>query len=193
MNEGPIGAGKSSFDLIDPNKVFSELQIKKDTVFLDVACGSGSYSIAASRFIGDEGKIYAIDLWKEGIDNLLREVAIRGIKNIHPLVADVSKNIPVGNRSIDVCLIATVLHDFIQENTEKEVLGEVKRVLKPNGSLAIIEFKKIEGPPGPPLKIRLSPQDLQNILSLYGFSFVKTTEAGTYNYLSVFLNQGNNT
>lgn len=190
MNKNPIAAGKSSFDLIDSSKLFSELQLKKDTVFLDLACGSGSYSIAASKYIGDEGKIFAVDLWREGIDNLLREVAVRQIKNIHADVADVNKNIPMEDHAIDVCLMATVLHDLIQDSTEKGTLREVKRVLKPNGLLAVIEFKKVEGPPGPPMKIRISPEELENILLSYGFRFVKTTEIGPYNYLSVFLNQG---
>ncbi len=191
MNNNPIAAGKSSFDLIDSSKLFSELQLKKNTVFLDLACGSGPYSIAASKHIGDEGKIYAFDLWREGIDNLLREVAVRQIKNIHAGVADVSRNIPIEDHSIDICLMATVLHDLIQDNTEKGTLREVKRVLKPNGLLAVIEFKKVEGPPGPPLKIRISPEELENILSPYGLRFVKTSEIGPYNYLSVFSNQSN--
>jgi ubiquinone/menaquinone biosynthesis C-methylase UbiE len=186
MSANPIAAGKSSFGLIDPGKLFSELQLKKDTVFLDLACGNGSYSIAASKYIGEEGTIYAVDLWKEGIDNLLKEIAIKQIKQIHASVADINKNIPVGNRSIDICLMATVLHDLIQENTEKGTLREIKRVLKPDGLLAIVEFKKVEGPPGPPLKIRLSPEELEHVLSAYNFHFIKTTEIGSYNYLSGF-------
>lgn len=186
MNRNPIAAGKSSFDLIDSTKLFSELQINKNTVFLDLACGRGSYSIAASKYIGDDGKIYAVDLWKEGVDNLTRDIAARQIKNIHASVADVSKSIPVPNRSIDTCLMATVLHDLIQDNTEKGTLKEVKRVLKPDGLLEVVEFKKIEGPPGPPLKIRLSPGELEEVLSSYGFSIVKTKEIGQYHYLSLF-------
>jgi ubiquinone/menaquinone biosynthesis C-methylase UbiE len=186
MSENPIAAGKSSFGLIDPGKLFSGLQLKKDTVFLDLACGSGSYAIAASDYIGKEGAIYAVDLWEEGIDNLLKEIASKRIKHIHASVADINQNIPVENRSIDICLMATVLHDLIQEHTEKGTLREIKRVLKPDGLLAIVEFNKVEGPPGPPLKIRISPEELKKILSAYGFHFIKTTEVGSYNYLSVF-------
>ncbi len=189
MNKNPIAAGNSSFDLIDSSKLFSELQLKKDTVFLDLACGSGSYSIAALKYIGDEGKIYAVDLWIEGIDNLLREIAAKHIKHIHASVADISRNILIETHSIDICLMATVLHDLIQDNTEEGTLREAKRVLKPKGLLAVIEFRKVEGPPGPPLKIRVSPENLNNILSSYGFRHVKTAEIGPYNYLSVFSNE----
>ena len=186
MAEKPIAAGKSSFNLIDSYKVFSELRLKEDTSFLDLACGSGPYSIAASEYIGEEGIIYAVDLWKEGIDNLLKEIKIKQINNIHASIADISIHIPIESRCVDVCLMATVLHDLIQDNTDQETLEELKRVLKPNGSLAIIEFNKIEGPPGPPIQIRISPERLDAMLFSHDFRKVLTTDIGPYNYLSIF-------
>ena len=65
-------------------------------------------------------------------------------------------------------------------------LKEVKRVMKPDGILAVVEFKKIEGPPGPPLHIRLSHEDVETMLKRYDFKSVKTLEVGNYNYLSLF-------
>lgn len=68
MAEKPTATGKSSFNLIDSYKLFSEPGLKEDTSFLDLACGRGAYSIAASGYIREKGIIYAVDLWKEGID-----------------------------------------------------------------------------------------------------------------------------
>jgi len=186
MAEKPIAAGKSSFNLVDSYKLFSELSLKEDTSFLDLACGSGAYSIAASAYIREKGIIYAVDLWKEGIDILLKEVKIRQINNIHASIADISIHLPIESRCVDVCLMATVLHDLIEDNTDQETLEELKRVLKPNGSLAIIEFKKIEGPPGPPIKIRISPEQLDATLFHHDFRKMITTDIGPYNYLSIF-------
>jgi len=147
LNEKPIAAGKSSFDLIDSKKLFSELQLKKGSVLLDLACGRGLYSIAASEYIGEQGKIYAVDLWQEGIDFLIQETTAGQIVNIHASVADINKHIPFADHSIDVCLMATVLHDLIEDHAEKGTLKEVKRVLKPEGLLAVIEFIKRKVPP----------------------------------------------
>ena len=52
----PTGAGKSSFKLIDTAKFFSELDLQKGVTFLDVACGWGLYSLAASDIVGKEGR-----------------------------------------------------------------------------------------------------------------------------------------
>jgi len=43
-----------------------------------------------------------------------------------------------------------------------------------DGYLAVIEFKKIEGPSGPPIKIRLSEDDTENMVTIHGFRKIKT-------------------
>ena len=77
----PTGAGKSSFGLIDTAKFFSELDLQKGATFLDVACGWGSYSLAASDIVAKEGRVYAVDLWEEGILNLRKEAVSKKNKN----------------------------------------------------------------------------------------------------------------
>jgi ubiquinone/menaquinone biosynthesis C-methylase UbiE len=186
MEKKPVAAGKSSFNLIDADKFFSELPLAKGATLLDLACGSGAYAIAASRKIGDQGRVYAVDLWEEGIASLRKEAESRGITNITSHVADVGKRIPVGDSSIDVCLAATVLHDLVEDGTDQGALKELTRVLKPGGILAVIEFKKVPGPPGPPVGIRLAPDELEDLVAPFGFRLAGTGEVGPYNYLSLF-------
>ena len=186
LKEKPQGAGGSSFQLIDAEKVLEELHLKKGNTFLDMACGQGEYAIEFSNIVGEDGLIYAVDLWDENIVQLRKAVSGAWIKNIKAIVADVSKVMPIGNDSVDVCLMATVLHDLILEKAADEAIKEAARVLKPNGLLAIIEFKKIDGPPGPPLKIRLNPNEVESIVTSFGFIKKEVKEVGEYNYLMTF-------
>jgi ubiquinone/menaquinone biosynthesis C-methylase UbiE len=182
----PTGAGKNSFGLIDTAKFFQELDLKAGTTFLDVASGWGAYSLAASDIIGKDGQVYAVDLWEEGILSL-RNQAGKGIQNITTFVSDVAQNIPVENDCVDVCLMATVLHDFVSDKVERQVIEEIVRVMKPNGVLAIVEFYKKDGPPGPPRPIRLSPEEVVKIVSASGFQLNRYTEVGPDNYLQIFI------
>jgi ubiquinone/menaquinone biosynthesis C-methylase UbiE len=182
----PTAAGKSSFDLIDIDKFFKELDLQKGISFLDVACGRGAYCLAASEIVGEKGRVYGVDLWEEGIELLKAAADEKGIGNINAFVSNAGEHIPVADHSIDVCLMATVLHDFVEDQIEKEVLREIVRVVKPNGILAIMEFMKIDGPPGPPRHIRLSPEQVEDMLTPFGFLQERIVDVGPYNYLMLF-------
>jgi len=186
MNEKPIAAGKSSFDLVDPEKVFAELRLQPETVFLDVACGVGNYSVAAAEFIGTGGAIHAVDLWKEGIAALRERIDQLALRQIHAEVGDVSRSLPVEDDSVDVVLMATVLHDLVADGTAEGTLREIVRVLKPQGRLVIIEFDKVESEPGPPAAIRLSPGEVEGIVAPYGFFEEHIKAVGPTTYLISF-------
>jgi ubiquinone/menaquinone biosynthesis C-methylase UbiE len=182
----PIGAGKSSFELIDSTQLFRELNLKPGMTILDLACGKGAYSLVASEKVGEGGSVYAVDLWEDGIAQLKNEAVSKGIENINALVGDAGRHIPIEDGIIDVCLMATVLHDFVQDGNVAGVIKETMRVLKPGGVLAINEFKKLEGPPGPPIHVRLAPEDVEEILKDCGFTTKKMISIGDYNYLMLF-------
>ena len=182
----PTGAGKNSFGLIDTAKFFQELDLKQEITFLDVASGWGAYSLAAADIIGRDGRIYAVDLWEEGISSLRKEADAKGIQNLRAFVSNAAENIPVEDGCVDVCLMATVLHDFVADKVEQQVMKEILRVMKPESTLAIVEFYKKEGPPGPPERVRLSPEDVDKLLSVYGYNKNRYTEIGPDNYLQIY-------
>ena len=182
----PKGAGRSSFELIDPKKLLKIIPLKTGSVVLDLACGKGAYAIHISEIIGDEGLIYAVDLWKEGLLLLDEQINKKNITNIMLLLADVTEQIEIDDYSVDICLMATVLHDFEEADKTDPVLKKIKNLLRPNGCLAVIEFKKIEAPPGPPIHIRLSEDEVEKIVTGYGFRKGKIADIGAYNYLMTF-------
>ena len=186
MDHKPIGAGKSSYDFVDMERFFQKLDLRPDAVFCDLACGFGYYSLDASRIIENHGMIYAFDLWEEGLNALREEINRRKITNMVTQVVDIGQRIPLDGASVDVCLLATVLHDLIHEGRQDRTLRELGRILKPGGKLAVIEFKKIEGPPGPPIGMRISSNQVLSTVSPFGFREIETTEVGAFVYLSLF-------
>jgi len=185
MSETPIGAGKSSFSLIDESKLFEALPLSGKTGFLDLACGNGAYALALSRRIDANGIIYAVDLWEEGINQLTSAIRQQGILNVRALLSNVERTL-LPDGSVDLCLMASVLHDLIAIDKAEGTLNEVVRVLKPGGELAIIEFMKIPPPPGPPTDIRLTPVQVEQAIVPFGFESVRTTDVGPYHYLCLF-------
>jgi ubiquinone/menaquinone biosynthesis C-methylase UbiE len=173
----PPGAGKSSFDLIAPGILWAELHLSPGITFLDLGCGQGDYALAVADRIGPAAVVYAVDLWEEGIAALQARAVREGRTNLKAMVAGADQ-IPVESRSVDVGFMATVLHDLVEAGTAAGALAEVTRVLKPGGRLAIVEFDKIDGPPGPPRHIRLEAAQVEALVSPNGFRRQKTAKLG---------------
>jgi ubiquinone/menaquinone biosynthesis C-methylase UbiE len=185
MNSKPVAAGKSSFDLIDTEKTFEIIEVKPNSTFLDLACGIGKYSVKIAQNLGEKGVVYAVDLWQEGIEALKKEIERKSIKNIKTILADISKKLPLEENSIDSCLMATIIHD-LSKSDQKSAIQEVFRLVKPGGMLNIIEFKKIEKGPGPPVAIRMGEEEIEALITPYGFYKIARNEVGEFNYLVQF-------
>ena len=182
----PTGAGKSSFDLIDSGLLFRALDLKPADIFLDLACGRGVYTLAIAERFGKTGRIVGVDLWADGIAQLNAEARSRGLSKVEGLVGDAGAKIPAADASVDVLLIATALHDFYNDGIAEKTLLEVVRFIKPGGRIVIVEFKKIDGPPGPPIASRLAPEDVAELLEPHGFSGTPAIDLGPFTYLMTF-------
>ena len=118
----PKGAGKSSFELIDTQILEQMLPIHKGSVILDLACGKGLYSLCLSQLSGPGGLVYAVDLWQEGLEILEQDALKKEAANILTIKADATREIDIEAHSLDLCLMATVLHDFKEMNADQTVL-----------------------------------------------------------------------
>jgi ubiquinone/menaquinone biosynthesis C-methylase UbiE len=179
----PHGAGKSSFDLIDPEKLFPTLHVKPGEAILDLGCGAGRYTLPLASLAGPQGTVYGADLWEEGLASLAEKAREQGLANIRTLLADVSQPLPLADGSVDLLFLATVLHDLAEAGQAQGALAEIARLVKPGGRLAVLEFKKIEGPPGPPLAIRLSPEEVAALLRPHDFIPGEITDLSPHIYL----------
>jgi ubiquinone/menaquinone biosynthesis C-methylase UbiE len=174
--------GKSSESLLDKGAILSALAIEFGQTVLDAGCGNGYMSKEFSQIVGDSGRIYALDPDETGIA-LLREET-KGT-NIVALVGDITTTTQLPASSIDLIYLSTVFHIFSPEQI-KGFEGEVKRLLAPHGRLAIVEIMKRATPFGPPLNMRLSPEDLMQALRLPPLGAV---EVGEYFYMQLFENR----
>jgi ubiquinone/menaquinone biosynthesis C-methylase UbiE len=178
--------GPSSFWMQNPRIVFDGIMLARGDRFLDLGCGPGDYAMEASGIVGDSGSVYALDKSALRIAHLAAEADSRGIGNITAMVSDITCPLPVEDGCIDVCLIATVLHIPEVSNHMKTIFAEVHRVLRPGGRLAIIECKKEEMSFGPPMNMRLSPEEIEGLLPESDYQKTSLADLG-YCYLLQFV------
>lgn len=181
--------GASTHSLLDAGNILKVIGLKNGDSFLDAGCGKGYMSIAASEIVGREGMVYAVDIDQGSIDALKMEIARKKLTNMAALVADMTKRTPLETNSIDVCLMANVLHGFAANKEAPAVMKEINRVLKTGAILAVVDFKKIPDIPGPPLSLKLSLGQTAAMITPYNYRQEKVAEAGRYHYGAVFVKE----
>ncbi len=175
--------GKSSSDILSAEVILKAADIKNGDKFLDAGCGDGYVSIEASDRVGSDGEVFAVDVYPDSIDIVKNEIKKRNIKNIQPIVADITNELPLNDNSIDLALMANVLHGFVDGGEVDQVMSNMVNVLKPGGIFAVVEFRKVESSRGPPFHVRISPEEVGNILKNYEFEVVDSHEIGEYHYM----------
>lgn len=148
--------------------------------------GWAIYSIHAAKEVSEWDLVYATDLKKELFDTILEWAKDPGLNNIWTVAGNICDPFSLGNTTIDVCLLSTVLHCLDRDSGYAPLLREIRRVMKPGGRLCIIEYKKEKMLFGPPLSMRVSAEDLEAFVPSYGFRKDRRADFG-YNYLIRFV------
>jgi ubiquinone/menaquinone biosynthesis C-methylase UbiE len=104
---------------------------------LDVGCGTGSLTIAAKQKQGLEGEVVGIDPSSNMI-NVAKQKAGKAGVEIDFQVGVIEK-IDFPDDHFDLVLSSLMMH-HLPDELKKSGLQEVHRVLKPNGTLLIIEL-----------------------------------------------------
>lgn len=124
----------------NPMKKVEKAQIREGDIVVDYGCGPGSYSIAASKKVGAEGKVYALDVLPVAIKMVQKKVTKKNINNIITVKTDCKIDLP--DNSVDKILFLDVLAMVRGDNLC--IIKEFHRVLKQNGILSMDDHHSSE-------------------------------------------------
>ena len=161
-------------EMLPPEKTLISLGLKDGDIIADIGCGIGYFAIPASKIVGENGKVFAMDILPEMLKEVELKVKESSISNIETILTE-ENYLRLDSNKVTIAFISTVLHEA--EDKEK-FLSEIKRCICSNGRIAIVEWQKINGEFGPPIDHRLDKSELINILDKLGFSDVKSIDIG---------------
>jgi ubiquinone/menaquinone biosynthesis C-methylase UbiE len=151
----------------------------------DLGSGSGHYALALARAVGDAGKVYAVDIQKDLLAKVKNEGIAQGLRNIEVVWGDIEK---IGGTKIkDEALDAVLLSNILFQVKEKETLAkEASRILKKEGTLAVIDWQDSFGGLGPHSDAVFPKEHAQKLLESVGLSLEREFSAGDHHYGLVF-------
>src|SRR3989344_6086734 len=87
---------------LDPEKVLFAAGLSLGQTLADLGSGSGFYTIAAAKIVGERGSVYTVDVLESTLDHISAEARLKGIRNVKTLAcnleeADSCKQIKVGS------------------------------------------------------------------------------------------------
>ena len=139
---------------------------------LDVATGTGDLAIELSKLRPD--RIIGVDIAEKMLDIGKQKIRKKKLDNIISMEVGDSENLRFDDHYFDAVTVAFGVRNY--ENLQKG-LKEMRRVLKPGGTVAILEFSKPKGFP------------FKNIYNLYFNTLLPTfgravsTHDSAYTYL----------
>jgi len=166
---------------INPRELVRWAGIREKLVVLDVGCGAGFFTRAAAALIGPQGRTVGLDTSRE----MLQRFAAEG-RPSRVLIAQCEEDAyPLQTGSVDVAILGFVLHEA---QDPQSVLREVRRILRTEGKVLIVEWAKRNEQRGPQVASRLSPEDVRPLLRRAGFMLDQLRQLGESYYALTAVN-----
>jgi demethylmenaquinone methyltransferase/2-methoxy-6-polyprenyl-1,4-benzoquinol methylase len=126
--------------LMDPVKTLQIADVRACQKILEVGCGTGFFTIPAAKMIGDQGCLVAMDASSGFLEVVARKVEKSNLNNVSIVQRD-ALNTGLESASMDKVLLFGVIPFPLLPLDE--LLPEMHRVLKPDGTMSVWLFPPV--------------------------------------------------
>ena len=104
----------------------------------DIGAGTGLFSRLFAHRVGPKGRVYAVDISRPFVENIVRTSREQGLGNIEGIVNS-DKDTLLPQASIDLAFLVDTYHHFEYPDS---MLSSIRNALKPGARLIIIDFHR---------------------------------------------------
>ncbi|TSC99097.1 MAG: type 11 methyltransferase [Parcubacteria group bacterium Greene0714_4] len=171
----------------EPQSNIDQFMIPEGARVADLGAGSGMYTIAAARAVGDTGRVLSVEVQKELLVRLQTAAKGEGLSNIDVIWGDIEKlgGTKIRDMSIDAAIVSNVL---FQIEDRRDFMTELKRILKPRGKVLVVDWSGSYGGMGPTPEQVVSEQDVKTLFDKHDMVFERSINAGDNHYGLIFRN-----
>lgn len=155
--------------------------VKEGHVVADFGAGSGHYALEFASLVGGAGRVYAIDVQRNLLIRLRNEATRHGFANVETVRGDIEvlRGSHLADRAVDLVLMSNVL---FQIERRAEALAEARRILRPLGVLAVIEWSDSFARMGPRSKDIVGKDEVLSLARSAGFDLDREFRAGAHHF-----------
>ncbi len=154
-------------EYLNSDVIWGKTRLADADVLIDIGAGTGFFAMLFGKKI-KRGKVYACDISEEMIA-WMNDYIPSEMKNIVVPIKMDENSVPLADSIADLVYMINLHHELEQPLI---FLKEARRLLKKDGKLMIIDWKKEETPDGPPLEIRITAETIRSQMSASGFSYI---------------------
>ncbi len=154
------------------SRMIAALCLERGAVVCDLGCGVGVVTLPLTHLVGDEGLVLAVDIQHQMLERLAARAREAKIENVRLILAGPADP-GLESGSCDLVLMVDVYHEL---GYPEQVLAAVRRALKPQGRLVLVEFRAED--PEVPIKPehKMSRAQVELELVANGFRFERAFE-----------------
>lgn len=157
------------------------LPIDKKSVVADIGAGSGYYTFRIAKKV-PEGKVYAVEIQDPAIKYLEDRSKELGSDNV-VTVKGTEKSPMLPENSIDLAIMVDVYHELEYPH---EVLQNIKKSLKPDGKLLLIEYRGEDPKVAIKRLHKMTVEQVTKELSANGFTLIQNGQFMKIQHFLVF-------
>ena len=121
----------------NPQEMLEQLNLKDGMVVCDLGAGDGYHTLQMAPRVFPKGKVIAVDIQPEMLQELSRKLAEKKIENVDTILGELwDPKLP--DHSVDLVLMVDVYHEF---SHPVQMLAALRKALKPDGLIALVEFR----------------------------------------------------
>jgi predicted methyltransferase len=165
-----------------PEQALTLIGLRPGMIVADVGAGSGYMTTRIARIVGPTGKVYANDIQPAMLRVVQDKVRAEHLANVE-LVLGTDADTRLPDKTVDLALLVDVYHEL---QHPQEMLRSIRRALKPEGRLVLVEYRK-EDPTIPIAPThRMSVADARTEVEAEGFTFDHLDEDLPRQHIIVF-------
>ncbi len=171
---------------MDPESIAAGFGLVEGMRVADFGSGAGYFTIIMAKSVGESGVVTAVDIMDSALETLRAKAKMDGLGNIQTVRSnlEILGSSGLADDSQDMVLLANIL---FQNKNKESIIKEAGRVLRPGGSVVVIDWRKGTGGFGPPDDLRTDEEEMKKLMLVSdGLQYASEIDAGGFHYGMVF-------